>query len=178
MSQLKLLPDWTEVKDDSVQIPDEFADIFNRIGFQMRFVTVSGKNEILAVVHILRKAEVFFHEYYSKQIKTPNFAQFMEDHTYWADKTFNIKSPLAPLNHLKLEVEEAIQEPDNITEYADCFALLIYALSKAGFTLSDLYDELYRKLEVNKDRTWHKVGEGENAHYQHIPSGQEAVNHE
>ena len=53
--------DWNKAdKDGIINIPDEYDKLFNQIGIQMRFVTISGKNEIQAVADILRLAEKFF----------------------------------------------------------------------------------------------------------------------
>jgi hypothetical protein len=75
-------------------------------------------------------------------------------HGEWSDATFGARSPLGPLHHLKKEVEEVIDDPGDIEEYADCGLLLMDALRLAGFTMDDLYDAMWLKFEKNKNRTW------------------------
>ena len=58
----KLSDDWTEVKDGGIDVPDELDPLLNKIGMQMQFVKYTDKNENLAICHILRLAEEFFHK--------------------------------------------------------------------------------------------------------------------
>lgn len=58
----KLSEDWTEVKDGGIDVPDELDPLLNKIGMQMQFVQYADKNPTLAVCHILRLAEEFFHK--------------------------------------------------------------------------------------------------------------------
>jgi hypothetical protein len=60
--------DWTEVKDGNIEVPDHLMPLFNKIGIQMRLHTISGKNEMLTICHILRHAELFFDEQRSNEI--------------------------------------------------------------------------------------------------------------
>jgi len=62
------IPDWTVADSEGVlHIPDELDKIFNKVGMQMRFVTISGKNEVQAVAHIVYNCQKFFKEMYDKQ---------------------------------------------------------------------------------------------------------------
>jgi hypothetical protein len=49
-----------KVGKEKVEYPDEFQELFNSIGFQFRFVTMSGKNEVIAALHTMEKAYEFF----------------------------------------------------------------------------------------------------------------------
>ena len=52
--------DWTKVDGDNIDVPDELMPLFNSIGNQLRFHTISGKNEMLTVAHMVYKAQKFF----------------------------------------------------------------------------------------------------------------------
>lgn len=55
--------DWTKPnKDGIIDVPDELMPLFNQIGMQMRFATISGKNEVLTIAHMVYKAHKFFSE--------------------------------------------------------------------------------------------------------------------
>lgn len=51
---------WTKPQDGFIDVPDCLMPLFNRIGNQIRFHTISGKNEILTVAHILEASREFF----------------------------------------------------------------------------------------------------------------------
>lgn len=51
---------WTKPQDGVLDVPDCLMPLFNKIGNQIRFHTISGKNEILAVAHILEASRKFF----------------------------------------------------------------------------------------------------------------------
>lgn len=73
----------------------------------------------------------------------------------WSDSVFGAnRSPLAPLHHLKDEVEETISCPRDVMEYADCLILLIDAFRMAGGTADNLVEAAFIKLEINKNRIW------------------------
>jgi len=90
---------------------------------------------------------------------TPDFDLFQRVHGYWSDKTFGARSQSGVLHHLVKEVNEVINKPDDIEEYADCGLLLMDALRLSGFTMHDKY----RK---NKLRSWGKPDE--NGTVEHI----------
>jgi len=46
----------------NINVPDELYPLFNKLGFQFRFVLLSGKNEILAIAHAVQIAHKFFSE--------------------------------------------------------------------------------------------------------------------
>jgi len=58
------LTDWTKPDAGVIHVPDHFDKLFNSFGMQMRFVTISGKNEVQAIAHMVHNAHKFFHNYY------------------------------------------------------------------------------------------------------------------
>lgn len=54
-------PDWAEPDDRGmIDVPDELMPLFNKVGTQLRFHTISGKSEVLTVAHIICQAEKFY----------------------------------------------------------------------------------------------------------------------
>lgn len=91
-------------------------------------------------------------------------------HAKWSQEQFGSDENVGPtgaLYHLLEEVEEElIPAPDDITEYADAFLLLLDALRRAGYTFDDLLRASMDKIEVNKNREW--AGPDENGVSRHI----------
>ena len=54
--------DWSEPTNGGINVPDDLMPLFNKVGVQIRFHTISGKNENLAIAHIVRVAEMFFQQ--------------------------------------------------------------------------------------------------------------------
>ena len=77
----------------------------------------------------------------------------------WSAATFGVRGPAGPLRHLQSECDEAIDKPDDITEFADMFLLLQDAASRAGHLMSDVYIAAQEKHLVNTEREWGEVNE-------------------
>jgi hypothetical protein len=52
--------DWTIPKGGKISVPDELVPLFNKVGMQIRFHTISGLNEVLAAAHIVKISQEFF----------------------------------------------------------------------------------------------------------------------
>jgi hypothetical protein len=77
----------------------------------------------------------------------------------WSRATFGSdqeRGPIGPLKHLKKEIEEVLQTPDDIVEFADLLFLVFDATRRAGFTFDQLREAAHDKLAVNKKRRWPK----------------------
>jgi hypothetical protein len=75
--------------------------------------------------------------------------------TEWSDETFGKnRKPTGPMNHLKKEVEEVLDNPYDTEEYADCLLLLIDAARLAGMTPESLLDAAMEKHLKNRLRKW------------------------
>jgi hypothetical protein len=73
----------------------------------------------------------------------------------WSDSVFGKRKDVTSLlNHLKEEIGELQKEPDDLMEYADCLMLLIDSARIRGFSVTELYCAMVRKLEINKTREW------------------------
>lgn len=75
------------------------------------------------------------------------------------------------LRHLAKEVQEAIENPHDIDEYADCFILLLDALRIAGFTTDYVFSAAEAKHEINKKREWQPVNS--EGFSEHVSKGRE-----
>ena len=77
----------------------------------------------------------------------------------WSQATFGTdaeRGPLGPLKHLEKEAREAQKDPKDIMEFVDCLFLTFDASRRAGFTYEQLLVAAWKKLEMNKARTWPK----------------------
>jgi dATP/dGTP diphosphohydrolase len=101
-------------------------------------------------------------------IDTKKLEKFITARNAFSSKTFGtpeVRDCMGPLHHLKKEIVELIENPDDESEWADCLLLLLDAAWRKGHTLQDLFDFAEAKLKVNKKRKWKK---GKNGVYQHI----------
>jgi hypothetical protein len=91
------------------------------------------------------------------------FNDFCKDRREFSYKTFGNPSErdcVHPLVHLKEEVQELIDNPNDEMEWADCWLLLLDAAERKGYSVDDLVGFGLRKLEINKKRTWSKSSNG------------------
>lgn len=82
----------------------------------------------------------------------------------FAVKTFPEAGSIEHLKKLKIEADEAIQDPKDIIEYSDCLLALFGAAYKAGFSYNQLIEASQSKFEIVKTRKWKKLSDGT---YQH-----------
>ena len=97
-----------------------------------------------------------------------NFNKFIEERNKFSNDTFGSPAERGcryPLLHLKDEIQELLDAPDDPMEWADCFLLLLDAAWRKGHTVDDLIDFASEKLKINKQRKWKKTEEG---YYKHI----------
>ncbi len=77
----------------------------------------------------------------------------------WSQATFGSdqqRGPTGALLHLEKEAREALEAPDDVTEFADCLLLILDASRRAGFDTAYLLEETYAKLQICKQRKWPK----------------------
>lgn len=53
---------WIEPNGDEIDVPEILVPLFNKVGMQIRFHTISGKNEMLTIAHIVEKSRRFFRD--------------------------------------------------------------------------------------------------------------------
>jgi hypothetical protein len=53
--------DWTiPDAEGNIDVPDELMPLFNTVGTQIRFHTISGRNEVESIARIVYKSQKFF----------------------------------------------------------------------------------------------------------------------
>lgn len=93
-----------------------------------------------------------------------DFRDIYASHAAWSRKTFGADSergPIGPLRHLIQEAEEAIENPSDPHEFADCMFLVMDASRRAGHDVNTLIGAMIEKLEILKRRDYPKVADGQ-----------------
>lgn len=104
------------------------------------------------------------------QVNLPALIEFLEERRKFSHKTFGtpeVRDCMGPLTHLKKEVKELHENPNDPMEWADCFLLLVDAADRKGMTFDNLVAVSRNKLEINKARNWVKQDDGT---YRHQPN--------
>jgi hypothetical protein len=71
----KTAEDWTKAdKDGTIHVPDYLDPMINKVGFQMRLHTISGRNEVQVICDIVYNAEKFF-----KDLHAPKWIPCKQD---------------------------------------------------------------------------------------------------
>ncbi|CAB5220201.1 Domain of unknown function DUF550 [uncultured Caudovirales phage] len=81
-------------------------------------------------------------------------------HRAWSDATFGSpqeRGPVGALKHLAKEALEAAADPTDITEFVDCLFLLWDGVHRAGFTMEQVIEAGFRKLQVLHTRTYDRA---------------------
>ena len=97
--------------------------------------------------------------------------QYMDAHAEWADVTFKGQSLKGVLAHLKKEIAEWKDAPEDPEEFADCFSLMMRAWRLLGGTADTAIETAYQKLDVCKGREYGEPDE--DGSVQHIPHPKE-----
>ncbi len=87
----------------------------------------------------------------------PDFYQLAADQSEWSQATFGTdlqRGPIGTLKHLAKEVQECLNEPNDVKEYADCLILILDASRRAGFSADELVAAGLAKMAENRQRQW------------------------
>jgi hypothetical protein len=93
-----------------------------------------------------------------------DFRDIYAAHAAWSRKTFgedHERGPVGPLKHLIKEAEEAMENPSDPHEFADCMFLTMDAARRAGHDVNALLLAMVEKLEILNARTYRKVEDGQ-----------------
>lgn len=102
--------DWTIAdKDGNINIPDRLDKLFNKLGMQMRFHTISGKNELQTVVDMTAIADKYSAQQNDELIKAGN--KMAE-----ALKTTKEIVESNGYKELRVESEQAIEEWEKLNK--------------------------------------------------------------
>lgn len=77
------------------------------------------------------------------------------------------RGPIGPLKHLAKEVQETLDKPNDLVEYADMMHLLFDACRRAGYSYDELVAACHAKLAKNKRRKWPKPTSDEPVEHVH-----------
>lgn len=92
------------------------------------------------------------------------FRDIYAAHAEWSRETFGDdgeRGPQGPLKHLIKEAEEAMENPSDPHEFADCMFLTMDAARRAGHDVNALLFAMAEKLDILKTRSYKKVPDGQ-----------------
>lgn len=92
--------------------------------------------------------------------KTDMFNQLFTAIGTFSVKAFPTAKSIEHLKKLKHEADEAIEQPSDISEYADCIVALFAAAYKAGISANDLLHASNDKLEKIRNLKWTILPDG------------------
>ena len=65
---MKQIKDWNKAdKDGTINVPDHLDEAVNKVGMQLRFHTISGKNEVQTICDIVYGLEAYFKKLHSSK---------------------------------------------------------------------------------------------------------------
>ena len=66
---IKQVKDWNKADDNgNINVPDHLDGVFNKVGMQLRFHTISGKNEIQTICDIVYGIESYFEKLHKTEL--------------------------------------------------------------------------------------------------------------
>ena len=83
-----------------------------------------------------------------------NWTALQKKSVKWSRETFKDSTMESNLAHLRDEIDEIEQNPDDIEEWADVILLYMNGASLAGHTMDDILEAAYKKYEKNINRKW------------------------
>jgi len=88
-----------------------------------------------------------------------DWSEMQEKQYKWSRETFGESTLESNLDHLRDELDEIVENPNDIEEWADVMLLYMNASSFVGFTMDDIYKAVQKKYEKNVKRKWGKPDE-------------------
>jgi hypothetical protein len=86
-----------------------------------------------------------------------SFRRLQKEAFEWSESQFGSKEergPEGPLNHLKKEIDEVLENQDDVEEWADVLLLVLDGMSRVGMSVNYVEDAAWDKLNINKRRKW------------------------
>lgn len=80
--------------------------------------------------------------------------QAQNDIGVFTDKTFGQSTFLSKMTHLKEEIQELLDAPEDESEWADCLILFLDAARCTNMDMDRLYNAVQSKMVINKARKW------------------------
>ena len=72
----------------------------------------------------------------------------------WSKETFKDSTILSNIEHLRDEIDEIEEFPENIEEWADVIILYMNAAYLSGHSMDEILIAVHKKFEKNKNRSW------------------------
>ena len=63
------IEDWCKEEEGSIDVPDNLMPLFNKLGMQLRFHTISGNDEMATICSMVWIAQKFSHEFKNVDVK-------------------------------------------------------------------------------------------------------------
>ena len=80
---------------------------------------------------------------------------YLRRHIEWSKETFGIgRRTLGVTEHIRSELLEIQQEPDELEEWCDVIILALDGAWRTGHTPDEIVDALERKQQKNFEREW------------------------
>jgi hypothetical protein len=146
-----------------------------RLGNSIRLYALGAVCEVRAP-WIYEKAKAQHPELFMQPDWIKSLSKLMEELTYperlravyqrhrqWSDETFGTrdqKGPIGPLKHLKDECDEAMENPNDISEFVDLQFLVWDSAYRAGHDLRALTDGCEQKMPILLARKYPQVPDG------------------
>lgn len=84
-----------------------------------------------------------------------NLIAFLKQYHIFSQNTFGPHPRTAGvLTHIRKELKEIEQEPDDLMEWVDLLLLAFDGCQRRGFTPEQIADGLIEKFSINKNRLW------------------------
>lgn len=81
--------------------------------------------------------------------------KYLDDQRRWSRKTFGSKKrTIGICKHIEKELVEIQEDPEGLEEWIDVVILALDGAWRAGYTPTQIIDQLQRKQRINFDRKW------------------------
>ena len=93
----------------------------------------------------------------AKAEKEPSssFIQYLREQREWSRETFGTgRRTNGLIDHIKKELIEISDNPTDLFEWIDVVTLALDGAWRAGWSENSIYEALWRKLTINKNRQW------------------------
>ena len=125
-----------------------------------KFFEANYRNEKIILISSLRKMnekktnnmnyDVFTKEY-------DEFENLLIEQENFSKKTFGKDYPLDALfKHLKKELDEVLENPNDLEEWSDCFLIFLDSMWRNKISTEVILNEAKKKLIKNQKRKWNK----------------------
>lgn len=100
-----------------------------------------------------------------------DLAGFIDDKALWSRRVFGDEiTTTGIVNHIRKELIEIEEKPNDIVEYIDVIFLALDGASRAGYSGKEIVAAWRAKHAKNLSRRWEKTKDG---HSEHVRDGEE-----